>query len=114
LTAIDALYGHYVKTFEAWQHAGIGVDPVFILVCNNTATSKLVHDYIAGYEVDTPHGKVTMAGKCRLFQNFDPEGVALPRMRTLLIDSMQVDSGEAISPEFREAARTRSSGSSRS
>jgi type III restriction enzyme len=106
LTAIDALYGHYEKTFDAWKQAGIGVDPVFILVCNNTATSKLVHDYIAGYEVDTPHGgKMTMAGKCGLFQNFDPDGIALPRMRTLLIDSTQVDSGEAISSEFREAAR---------
>lgn len=105
LTAIDALYGHYEKTRALWVEAGIGVDPVFIVVCNNTATSKLVHDYIAGYEVVDPDGTVTpMKGKCPLFRNFDPDGAALPQMRTLLIDSLQLESGEAISPEFREAA----------
>lgn len=105
LTAIDALYGHYEKTRAAWVEAGIGVDPVFIVVCNNTATSKLVHDYIAGYEHEGADGNVVpIAGKCPLFRNFDPDGVALPKMRTLLIDSMQLESGEAISAEFREAA----------
>lgn len=106
LTAIDALYGHYEKTYALWREADIGVDPVFIVVCNNTATSKLVHDYIAGYEIEDADGNVTpVKGKCELFRNFDPEGTALPRMRTLLIDSHQLESGEAISPEFRAAAK---------
>nr|WP_279338759.1 DEAD/DEAH box helicase family protein [Sphingomonas sp. BGYR3] len=105
LTAIDALYGHYEKTRQLWVDANIGVDPVFIVVCNNTATSKLVHDYIAGYEIEDANGTIMpMKGKCPLFRNFDPDGVALPKMRTLLIDSMQLESGEAISAEFREAA----------
>ena len=105
LTAIDALYGHYEKTHAQWREVGIGVDPVFIVVCNNTATSKLVHDYIAGYEVCGAEGNVTpVAGKCALFRNFDPEGTALLRMRTLLIDSQQLESGDAISLEFRDAA----------
>jgi type III restriction enzyme len=42
MTALDALYGHYVKTFDLWQKAGIKVPPCFIIVCNNTSTSKLV------------------------------------------------------------------------
>jgi type III restriction enzyme len=105
LTAIDALYGHYEKTHALWRNAGIGVDPVFIVVCNNTATSKLVHDYIAGYEIEDAEGNVTpVTGKCQLFRNYDPDGTALPRMRTLLIDSQQLESGEAISNEFRDAA----------
>lgn len=105
LTAIDALYGHYEKTYAAWKESGIGVDPVFIVVCNNTATSKLVHDYIAGYTIEDEDGNVTQfKGKCELFRNFDPDGAALPRMRTLLIDSQQLESGEAISTDFREAA----------
>lgn len=105
LAAIDALYGHYEKTHALWREAGVGVDPVFIVVCNNTATSKLVHDYISGYEVTDEQGNTTLvAGKCRLFRNFDPDGVALPRMRTLLIDSQQLESGEAISADFRAAA----------
>ncbi|MBS0305711.1 MAG: DEAD/DEAH box helicase family protein [Proteobacteria bacterium] len=41
-TALEALYGHYAKTFDGWQAQGIEVPPVFIVVCNNTATSKLV------------------------------------------------------------------------
>ncbi|MBN9433607.1 MAG: DEAD/DEAH box helicase family protein [Bosea sp.] len=106
LSAIDALYGHYAKTHALWREARVGVDPVFIVVCNNTATSKLVHDYIAGYEIETPDGSRSLvAGKCELFRNFDPDGAALPRMRTLLIDSQQLESGEAVSAEFREAAR---------
>jgi type III restriction enzyme len=105
LTAIDALYGHYEKTYELWREAGIGVDPVFIVVCNNTATSKLVHDYISGYEIEDADGNITpIKGKCALFRNFDPDGTVLPRMRTLLIDSQQLESGDAISNEFREAA----------
>jgi type III restriction enzyme len=48
-TALDALYGHYAKTFEEWERAGIAVPPVFIVVCNNTATSKLVYEYISGF-----------------------------------------------------------------
>ncbi|WNO53165.1 BPTD_3080 family restriction endonuclease [Stakelama saccharophila] len=105
LSAIDALYGHYEKTHALWQEAGVGVDPVFIVVCNNTATSKLVHDYIAGYEIKDDKGNRTLVpGKCKLFRNYDPEGTALPRMRTLLIDSQQLESGEGISNEFKEAA----------
>src|SRR5262249_17568297 len=48
-TALDALYGHYAKTFELWQKEKIRVPPCFIVVCNNTSTSKLVYDFISGY-----------------------------------------------------------------
>ena len=47
-TALYALYGHYEKTFEEWKQAGIDVPPVFIVVCNNTSTSKLVYEWISG------------------------------------------------------------------
>ena len=45
----QALYGHYEKTFELWEEARIEVPPCFIVVCNNTSTSKLVYDYISGF-----------------------------------------------------------------
>ena len=48
-TALEALYGHYGKTFALWQAAGIEVPPCFIVVCNNTSTSKLVYDYVSGF-----------------------------------------------------------------
>jgi type III restriction enzyme len=105
LTAIDALYGHYVKVYEEWRAGDMPTDPVFIVVCNNTATSKLVHDYIAGYEVEDEGGnRHLIAGKCELFRNYDPNQVQRPRMRTLLVDSHQIEAGEAISAEFKAAA----------
>ena len=42
-TALQALYGHYEQTFALWEKAGIAVPPCFIIVCNNTSTSKLVY-----------------------------------------------------------------------
>ena len=41
-TALEALYGHYGKTYELWKEAGVRMPPCFIVVCNNTSVSKLV------------------------------------------------------------------------
>ena len=49
-TALEALYGHYKKTYDAWKAKSIGVPPVFIVVCNDTVNSELVADYIGGFE----------------------------------------------------------------
>ena len=46
---LQALYGHYEKTFELWEKQGIRVPPCFIVVCKNTAISKLVYDFISGF-----------------------------------------------------------------
>ena len=54
--ALEALYGHYEKTFALWQAAGIEVPPCFIVVCNNTSTSKLVYDYVSGFHRGTGDG----------------------------------------------------------
>src|SRR5437763_6447601 len=48
-TALQALYGHYEKTFKIWEEAGTAVPPCFILVCQNTAISKLGYDFISGF-----------------------------------------------------------------
>ena len=104
-TALAALYGHYEKTFELWAQAGIEAPPCFIVVCNNTSTSKLVHDYIAGFVRENDDGSTTpVPGRLPLFRNFDEGGGPLPRPRTLLIDSEQLDSGEALDSRFRAAA----------
>ena len=104
-TALDALYGHYEKTFELWQEAKIDVPPVFIVVCNNTATSKLVFDYISGFRQQHEDGNETFhEGRLELFRNFDQHGNPLPRPNTLLIDSEQLESGEALDKSFRDIA----------
>ena len=104
-TALEALYGHYEKTFEQWQEAGIEVPPCFIVVCNNTSTSKLVYDYISGFHRQNEDGTTKLEdGRLRLFRNFDEYGNPLAKPYTLLIDSEQLDSGEALGSDFRNAA----------
>lgn len=104
-TALEALYGHYEKTFELWEDAGISVPPCFIVVCNNTSASKLVYDYISGFTRDNPDGsKTPVAGRLPLFRNQDEHGNELGRPRTLLIDSEQLESGDALDEKFRAMA----------
>ena len=104
-TALDALYGHYGKTFEMMQEAGISVPPCFIVVCNNTSTSKLVYDYISGFHRENEDGSTTFhSGRLALFRNFEDDGNRLPRPRTLLIDSEQLESGDALDKNFRDIA----------
>jgi type III restriction enzyme len=104
-TAIEALYGHYAKTFDLWDKEGITVPPCFIVVCNNTSTSKLVYDYVSGFRSPTPDGSGSVVnGRLPLFRNFDEDGNQLARPRTLLIDSEQLESGEALDDNFRKMA----------
>lgn len=105
-TALDALYGHYEKTFELWEKEQVGVPPVFIVVCANTVASELVYEYIAGYHRTDEHEQTTFfPGRFDLFSNFakvtgDP--LAVPR--SLLIDSIQIEKGDTIDDGFRKAA----------
>lgn len=104
-TALDVLYGHYEKTFELWEKSGIEVPPCFIVVCNNTSTSKLVYDYISGFRRENADGRQSFVpGRLELFRNQDEHGNELARPRTLLIDSEQLESGEALDEKFREMA----------
>ena len=104
-TALDALYGHYKQTFELWQEAGVRVPPCFIVVCQNTAISKLVYDYISGFTKTNEDGSATFEqGRLALFRNFDEHGNPMARPNTLLIDSEQLESGEALDDNFRKMA----------
>ncbi|AVR86956.1 BPTD_3080 family restriction endonuclease [Thauera aromatica] len=105
-TALQALYGHYEKTFRLWEDAGIGVPPCFIVVCQNTAISKLVYDFISGFHRKNDDGSTTLEnGRLPLFRNFDETtGNPLPRPNTLLIDSEQLEAGDALDDKFHEMA----------
>ena len=105
-TALNALYGHYEKTFELWREEGIKAPPCFIVVCNNTSTSKLVYDYVSGFYRENEDGSSELEnGRLELFRNFDNHGNPLPRPNTLLIDSQQLESGEGLDKNFREMAK---------
>jgi type III restriction enzyme len=115
--ALYSLYGNYEKSFALWEKmrdetlaAGDGADasyltpPVFIVVCNNTNVSKLVHDWIAGWEKQTEGGMTAIApGNLKLFANVE-HGQWTDRPKTILVDSKQLESGEAMSPEFKKIA----------
>jgi len=106
LTAMQALYGHYEKTFELWKENGIKAPPCFIIVCQNTAISKLVYDYISGFQRKQEDGQSVLEnGRLRLFRNFDEDaGRPLSRPNTLLIDSEQLEAGDALDDHFRAMA----------
>ena len=109
--ALQSLYSNYEKAFEQWhqntdaQLKGL-TPPVFIVVCNNTNVSKLVYDYISGWDTGKtyPDGRPVLApGKLPLFSNVKGENWSV-RPYTILIDSEQLESGEAMSPEFKKIA----------
>ena len=101
--AMQALYSHYENVRESWDKNGINIPPVFIIVCNNTSASKLIYDYISGYEKNNRwrHGKFDLFNNV----NKNRDGL-LARPRTLLIDSYQLESGETMTDEFKKAAAT--------
>lgn len=105
-TAIEALYGHYEKTFKLWDEKGIKVPPCFIIVCQNTAISKLVYDFISGFHRKNSDGSTTLQNsRFALFRNFDDvTGNPLARPNTLLIDSEQLEAGNALDDNFRAMA----------
>ncbi|RIK46787.1 MAG: restriction endonuclease subunit R [Chloroflexi bacterium] len=107
--ALRSLYSNYEKQYRRWEanaeaRAAGRTPPVFIVVCNNTNVSKLVYDFIAGrdkkLDKDTT---IPIPGKLDIFSNVR-DGRWLERPNTILIDSEQLESGDAMSPEFKKLA----------
>lgn len=113
--ALRSLYRSYEKSYQHWeQHLeALGEPPpVFIVVANNTLVSKLIYDWIAGKPITSSDGEpmlrpdgspVLRAGNLSLFGNIDG-GRAVPRPPTILVDSQQLESGEALTADFRKDA----------
>lgn len=108
--ALQSLYSNYKKTYEDWAKDGRAQEkgstpPVFIVVCNNTNVSRMVYNYIAGWEKIVDEGiSRPVPGKLDLFSNVG-EGVWSARPHTILVDSEQLESGEAMSQDFKKIAR---------
>ncbi len=105
--ALQSLYTNYEMAYDLWQKNPHGLTPpVMIVVCNNTKVSKLVYDWIAGWEKLTADGeKVIVKGNLPIFNN-EENGEWSEKLSTLLIDSKQLESGEALKGEFKKASKT--------
>ena len=105
--AIHALYGDYEKRYSLWEEAiaegSNASPPVFIVVCNNTNVSRLVFSYVAGYTKTLEDATIPVPGQLPIFSNVR-DGRWLSRPNTILVESVQLDSGEAMSPEFKRSA----------
>ena len=108
--ALHSLYSNYEKYYRLWEKNEAArtngqTPPVFIVVCNNTNVSKLVFDYIAGWEKTLPDESVVVqAGQLDIFRNDDERGGWLQRPNTILVDSEQLESGDAMSDDFKKIA----------
>jgi type III restriction enzyme len=107
--ALHSLYSNYEKYYRLWEENGEArargiTPPVFIVVCNNTNVSKLVFDYVSGWEKQIGERAVAQAGQLPLFRNDDGNGGWLDRPNTILVDSQQLESGGAMSDEFKQVA----------
>jgi len=109
--ALQSLYSNYEKAYQQWeqntevQARGI-TPPVFIVVCNNTNVSKLVYDYVSGWDTEKKHlddRPVLAPGKLPLFSNVQNRNWTA-RPNTILVDSEQLESGEAMNAEFKKIA----------
>lgn len=101
--ALHSLYSNYEKYYRQWESHRQGTPPVFIVVCNNTNVSKLVYDYIAGWEKTVDGTRIVVPGALPVFNN-EENGRWRARPNTLLIDSEQLESAEGLSPEFKRIA----------
>ena len=107
--ALHSLYSNYEQYYWQWEadtgaQAQGATPPVFIVVCNNTNVSKLVYDYIAGWEKPIGDKTLVQAGGLDLFRNDDRHGGWLRRPNTILVDSEQLESGEGMSDDFKAIA----------
>ena len=105
--ALGTIYGNYERCYQRWESNPQGqTPPVMIIVCNNTAVSKLVYDWVAGYKKRFPNGQMGVEqGNLPIFNN-ERDGGWLPRPNTILVDSEQLESGEAMNAEFKKVAQT--------
>jgi type III restriction enzyme len=108
--ALQSLYSNYEAAYRRWETdvgkpGAFATPPVFIVVCNNTNVSKLVYDYVGGWERPMPDGpSVAVPGKLAEFSN-EENGGWRARPNTILVDSQQLESGEAMSSDFKKLAK---------
>lgn len=106
--ALHSLYSNYARSFEKWQETASerpgSTPPVFIVVANNTTVSKMIYDWAAGWAKPQADGsEVLVPGQLDLFSNVE-NNRWVGRSRSILVDSTQLESGEAMTADFKKIA----------
>ncbi|HEX5593862.1 MAG TPA: DEAD/DEAH box helicase family protein [Solirubrobacterales bacterium] len=105
--ALQSLYRSYEHGYSHYRSelAELGEPPpVMIVVCPNTAVSKLVFDWISGREKELDDGTtVLVPGELELLSNVK-DGKWTARQRTILIDTVQLESGDPLGRDFKQDA----------
>lgn len=104
--ALRSLYKSYEASFADWEERlrAVGeTPPVMIVVSPNTFVSKLIYDWIAGYEKQVGDETVHVPGKLEKFSNVE-NGDLMVRPRTIIVDSKQLESDDQMKADFKEAA----------
>ena len=106
-TALEALYGHYEKTFELWKERASRVPPCFIVVCNNTSIVEAgvrLHLRLRSRRTRTAPSTLEN-GRLALFRNFDDSTATRCRARTRCSSTASSSkSGDALDDNFRKMA----------
>ncbi|HWC48159.1 MAG TPA: DEAD/DEAH box helicase family protein [Solirubrobacterales bacterium] len=106
--ALQSLYRSYAQGYSRYETelAELGEPPpVMIVVCPNTAVSKLVFDWISGWEKESEEDgeNALVPGELALLSNVE-DGSWAARQRTILIDTVQLESGEPLGKDFKRDA----------
>lgn len=104
-TAIQSLYNHYAKTYLQYEEFkkinDRAMPPVLIVVCNNTSVSKMIYNWVAGYETEINGNKVIKQWELEIFRN-EKNGKWLNKANTLIIDSVALESSKDIDDNFKK------------
>jgi len=77
-TALEALYGHYEKTFQLWDKAGIRVPPASLSLQQHVHIEAGLRFHF-GFQRENDDGSTTLEnGRFALFRNFDEQWQSIP------------------------------------
>jgi type III restriction enzyme len=105
-TALTTRYSHYARRVRAlgarWDRRAASLHRGVPEHSHFQAGLRLDRGFERGDAAESERAAFHV-GHLELFRNYDDQGGRLPRPRTLLIDSRQIEAGDALDKGFRDA-----------